>query len=87
MNLYITTDYQDQRLNLLKLFEGDKPWAYSDSQKIPTFGIGLNLRTHGELVLQALGFDLGEGRLKGDALEAERAYAARLIELFKLPNA
>jgi hypothetical protein len=39
------------------------------------------------LVLQALGFDLGEGRLKGDALEAERAYAARLIALFKLPNA
>ena len=82
MNLQLITDYRNQRVTFLKLFEGDKPWVYVDSQQIPTFGIGLNLRTHGELVLQALGFDLGGNRLTGDALQAERDYAERLVEAF-----
>jgi hypothetical protein len=46
------------------LVEGERLFAYVDTAYnngtgIPTIGIGINLREHGQLILQALGFDLG----------------------------
>jgi hypothetical protein len=76
MRLHTLTDYVNDRINLLKKFEADIAYAYVDSQGIATFGIGINLREHGELVLQALGFDTAGIRLQGAALDKEREYAS-----------
>lgn len=85
MRLHNISDYVTKRYVLLKLFEQDIQWAYADPKGIATFGIGLNLQVHGELLLQALGFDLGGTRLMGAALTAERDYGRRLIEAMNQP--
>jgi hypothetical protein len=81
MLIHTISNYVDQRYSFLKLVEGEVLWAYADSKGIPTIGIGLNLRTHGELILKALGFDLGGALLQGAALAAERQYASDLMDI------
>jgi Ca2+-binding RTX toxin-like protein len=82
MQYHNTTNYVDQRYALLKLLEGEVLFAYADTKGIPTIGIGLNLRVHGRLVLQSLGFDFTGTQLKGAALVAESGYINALINLF-----
>ncbi|MEW5993497.1 MAG: calcium-binding protein, partial [Candidatus Zixiibacteriota bacterium] len=74
-----TSNYDDERVSILTAFEGDVAWAYLDSEEIVTFGVGLNLRVHGELVLDALGFDFGGQYLAGAALTAERRYGFEFV--------
>ena len=81
MLLHAISNYVDLRYKFLKLVEGEVLWAYADSKGIPTIGIGLNLRTHGELLLNSLGFDLGGTSLRGAALDAEREYARQVMEI------
>ena len=84
MQLHLQSNYNSARIDLLKRLEGDIAWAYVDSVGIPTFGIGLNLRDHGLLVLETLGFDLGGQKLVGTAFAAEQDFARQLIAAFTL---
>ena len=71
MQLHTISNYNELRLNTLRAYEGNLPYAYVDTEGIATIGIGLNLREHGRLLLQALGFDLDGTQLTGAALQAE----------------
>src|SRR4030067_3130574 len=82
MQLHTISNYNQLRLNPLKEYEADKPYAYVDTEGIATIGIGLNLQVHGRLMLQALGFDLYETQLIGAALQVERHYINDFIKLF-----
>lgn len=74
-----TANYSDDRISVLTAFEGDVAWVYPDSKGIATFGIGLNLEDHGELILDALGFDFGGQYLRGAALTAEQQYGVIVL--------
>ena len=75
--------YSEDRYQTLKDQEKDIPFAYVDPIGIPSIGIGINLRFHGELVLEALGFDLDGQWLTGAAYLAEKGYANELLAAFK----
>ncbi len=88
MQLHTTTNYTQDRYNFLKNVE-DEPtdpagrvYVYADSKGIATIGIGINLRVHGNLVLQTLGFDSARAILTGVALTAENGYIAELRQAF-----
>ena len=60
MRLHTIANYQTTaRYDFLSRVEADIPHAYADPVGIPTIGVGINLRVHGRLILQTLGFDLG----------------------------
>lgn len=83
MQLHTIGNYNQLRLNTLTGYESNIPYAYVDTEGIATIGIGLNLRTHGMLVLQALGFDVTGTQLKGAALEAEQKYINQFVDSVK----
>ncbi|MEW5993460.1 MAG: calcium-binding protein, partial [Candidatus Zixiibacteriota bacterium] len=83
MKTHPTSDYDTDRITVLTSAEADIPRAYVDSKGVPTFGIGLNLRPHDALVMQALGFDFGGQYLAGTALQQERAYGRQLVQRFR----
>jgi len=58
MQLHNSSNYTNERYTFLKSVEGEKLYAYVDTEGIATIGIGINLREHGVLILQALGFDV-----------------------------
>jgi hypothetical protein len=55
---------------------------YGDTEGIATIGFGFNLREHGLLVLETLGFDVSGTTLTGNAYNAEQDYIERLLEAF-----
>ncbi len=59
MDTHLTTNYSLDRVSFLKTVEGDTPIVHL-VLGVPHFGVGLNLQTHGELLLQNLGFDFTE---------------------------
>lgn len=77
MRLHTTTDYANDRYNFLKLLEDYKQFTYVDSEGIPTIGVGINLQTHQDLVLQIFGFDLSR-TLTGQADADEQGYISRI---------
>lgn len=62
--------------------EGHKVFAYRDTDGIPTISIGINLRVHGDLVLEMLGFDVSGQLLTGEARVAEDEYIQRMKVAF-----
>ncbi len=88
MQLHTVTNYTLDRYDFLKKVEGEPAdtaghvYIYADSEGIPTMGIGINLRVHGNLVLQTLGFDIAGTALIGEALIAENGYIAELRQAF-----
>jgi len=88
MRLHTIDNYQTTaRYDFLFFVEGERlhayvDTAYSNGTGIPTIGIGINLREHGRLILQALGFDLSGTVLTGAALTAEQDYINQLLNAF-----
>lgn len=81
-NLGSTTYQNTKRYDFLNIVEDEELPAYADSVRIPTIGIGLNLRVHGRLVLEALGFDMSGTVLTGPAAASEVQYVEELIKAF-----
>jgi Ca2+-binding RTX toxin-like protein len=87
MRLHTLANYQTTgRYDFLQLVEGQRLFAYVDTKGIPTIGVGINLRVHGQLILQVLGFDLGGTVLTGAALTAEQGYITQLLNAFNKQN-
>ena len=86
MRLHTINDYQTTaRYNFLLTVEGERLFAYVDAAGIATIGIGINLRVHGRLILQTLGFDLGGTVLTDAALAAEQGYIDQLLTAISQP--
>ncbi len=79
MRLHTVADYWTLRYQGLEDRERNVPHAYLDPAGIPTIGIGLNLQTHGWLVLEALGFDMQDTILSGEASATEQDYIGRVL--------
>lgn len=82
MRLHNAGNYVTARRAHLRQVEGVVHFAYVDSQGIPTIGVGFNLRDHGLLVLQTLGFDVSNTTLTGAALVAENEYIQEALAIF-----
>ena len=74
MDLTTTSNYEQSVLQFLLLGEGEptdkntgQVYVYADPIGIPTIGVGINLRTHLDIVLASLGFDVSGSYLTGAA--------------------
>lgn len=80
--LHSTGNYLEELYGRIREYEAYVPGVYSDPIGIPSIGLGYNLQTWGDLILETFGFDLSGEQLTGDALASEKSYIAALKNIF-----
>jgi hypothetical protein len=73
---HATPNYEFNRREEIFGAEGIRRYAYADTQGIPTIGYGLNLRTHGWLVLDAWASTCAKPSLRVPRSQQKRAISA-----------